>query len=233
MSTYVIADIHGCYNELMQLLKKMDFKSSDTLFINGDTIDRGPDNMKVLRYLMMQPNIYPIMGNHEIMAYRCLKFLIKEVTEESIASLEGGFLEGLLEYREVGGEETIKEFRKLSSEEREDIIEYLSEFSPYEEVEVNGRSFVIVHAGLKNFREDRDLEGYGLDELIFEKPDYSRAYFKNRYLVTGHLPTRAIPGAEPDRVYINNNHIAIDCGAAFGGRLAAVRLDDLYVYYSD
>ena len=92
---------------------------------------------------------------------------------------------------------------------------------------------MIVHAGLKNFNEDRDLEDYKPDELVFERPDYDRVYFKDKFLVTGHLPTMAIPGVEPNRVYMNNNHIALDCGAAFGGRLAAVRLDDLSVFYSD
>ena len=40
MGTYVIGDIHGCYDELVQMLKVIDFKESDRLILVGDYIDR-------------------------------------------------------------------------------------------------------------------------------------------------------------------------------------------------
>ncbi len=233
MSTYVMSDIHGMYDDYRKLLEIIDFSDEDLLYVDGDVIDRGEDGIKVLRHMAMESNILPVLGNHEYMAARCLRFLLREVTDESIDELKSDFLEGLLQWREVGGNKTIEGFSGLSGEEKEGVPDYLSEFTPYEKVCVNGRSFLIVHAGLHNFSEDRDIDDYRLDELIYHTPDYSRVYFKDRFLVTGHLPTRGIPGAEPDRVYMKNNHIAIDCGASFGGRLAAVRLDDLRVFYSD
>ena len=41
MSTYVIGDIHGCYDEFMQMLDKIALSDSDRLLMVGDYIDRG------------------------------------------------------------------------------------------------------------------------------------------------------------------------------------------------
>ncbi len=59
---YAISDIHGEYNQFMQLLEKIRFSDSDTLYVIGDTIDRGPQPIKVLQFMMEQPNIIPIVG---------------------------------------------------------------------------------------------------------------------------------------------------------------------------
>ena len=40
---YIIADIHGCYNEYINLLKKINFSDNDILYILGDVVDRGPE----------------------------------------------------------------------------------------------------------------------------------------------------------------------------------------------
>ena len=135
-------------------------------------------------------------------------------------------MQELLLWQQDGGAVTLEQFQKLELDERYDLLEYLEEFSLYEEVEAGGKSFVLVHAGLDNFSEERELSDYSLHELIFKPADLERVYFKDRYLVTGHLPTLAEKGNE-GTVMIRNNNISIDCGKVFGGRLAAVCLDDL------
>jgi serine/threonine protein phosphatase 1 len=62
---FFIGDIHGEYNLLIKLLKKVDFDPNiDRLFSTGDVIDRGPDSYKCL--LETQEKwFYPILGNHE------------------------------------------------------------------------------------------------------------------------------------------------------------------------
>lgn len=52
MSTYVISDIHGQYNMFIELLDKIDLKDTDTLYILGDVLDRGPHPIKTIRKLM-------------------------------------------------------------------------------------------------------------------------------------------------------------------------------------
>ena len=80
----------------------------------------------------------------------------------------------------------------LSKTDREEIIDYLGEFNLYEEVCVNNRDFVLVHAGLENFQPTRPLSSYELYEMIFGRTDYAKVYFKDKYLVTGHTPTQLI-----------------------------------------
>ncbi|MCU6222827.1 metallophosphoesterase, partial [Enterobacter cloacae] len=43
MATYCIGDVHGCYNELKELLCKIEFNvQKDYLIFTGDLIGRGP-----------------------------------------------------------------------------------------------------------------------------------------------------------------------------------------------
>ena len=66
---YIIADIHGCYNEYINLLKKINFSDNDILYILGDVVDRGPEPIKILQDMMKRSNVFLIIGNHEFMMY--------------------------------------------------------------------------------------------------------------------------------------------------------------------
>jgi serine/threonine protein phosphatase 1 len=65
MRTLVVGDIHGCYNELRQLLRKVQLAPEDCLVALGDIVDRGPDSVKVYNFLRNRPNTIVLMGNHE------------------------------------------------------------------------------------------------------------------------------------------------------------------------
>lgn len=231
---YVMADLHGAYEAYRSLLEQIHFKDSDTLFVLGDVIDRGPDSMKLLQDMMMRPNVFPILGNHEYMGIFCLRFLMQEITEESISSMDPGMVQGLLEWQNVGGQSTIDEFHRLSQEEKQDILEYLEEFELFDEVTVCGKDYILVHAGLDNFSPERPLTDYEPHELIFKTPDYSRVYFPDKYLVTGHTPTRNIDeNPKPDYIYRANNNIAMDCGAGHGGNVGCICLDTGEEFYAE
>ena len=233
MATYVISDVHGNYEGYMKILELIRFSDEDTLYVNGEVIDRGTGGVKILQHMMMQPNIYPILGNHEYAAATCLRFLMKEITEESIGEIDEETIKNLLEWQNIGGQCTMDAFHKLSREEKNDIVDYLDEFALYEEVSVNEKQFVIVHAGLTNFSPDRPLETYEMYELIFKAPDYDRIYFPNKYLVTGHLPTKVIEGnPRPNKIFQKNNHIAIDCAAGYDGCVGCICLDTFEEFYS-
>lgn len=234
MSTYVISDIHGNYDGYMKMLDQIRFSNKDILYVNGDVVDRGKHGIKILQHMMMHTNIYPILGNHDYMAYHCLKFLMQEISEENVDTLTSDRIQGILEWQSVGGSETRNEFKMLSIEEKQDIIDYFEEFSLYETASINGNDFVIVHAGLENFKKDKPLDAYQLHELIFTAPNYDKVYYEDKYLVTGHLPTRRIAdNPNPDRIYRKNHHIAIDCGSGWGGALGCVCLDTLETFYID
>ena len=59
-------------------MKQIRLRPEDTLYILGDTIDRGPDGIKILRQLMDMPNAKMILGNHEYMMLDALYFEHKE-----------------------------------------------------------------------------------------------------------------------------------------------------------
>lgn len=174
---YVLSDIHGEYQRYRKMLDKIQFKDEDTLYVLGDVIDRGDAGLKILFDMMLRTNVFPILGNHEYMMGVCSKFLLKEITKESIAELEqdGELFQGLAEWMNVGGSSTISEMQKLSMEERKDILNYLEEFSLWDEVMVAGKSFVLVHAGLSHFSPERSLDSYQIGELLLEHLDMMRS----------------------------------------------------------
>ena len=233
MAVYVMSDLHGNYEGFMSILEQIKFSEEDELYVDGDIVDRGKGGIKILQYMMMQPNIYPIIGNHEYALMQVLDFVTQEITEETISKIDEKTLQNIIEYQNIGGQVTLDEFHKLSKEEQQDIMEYLKEFAAYEEISVKGNKFVIIHAGFINFRPERKLDDYQLYELIFKAPDYEKVYFMDKYLVTGHLPTRAIEGAKPDEIYMANNHIAIDCASGYGGKVGCIRLDDFQCFYAE
>ncbi len=233
MATYVTADIHGEYDKFERLLERIDLKDEDTLFILGDILDRGPHPIKIIRKVLVMPNVYCMIGNHELMALECMDFLLQEITDESIETLDYKTIGNLSNWLYNGAETTIKEMRMLESEERKNILDSIMEFSVYEEVSVGNKDYLLVHAGLGNYRPDKVIDEYSVKEMVWERPDYNVPYFPDKYVITGHTPTQLIEGnPKPGYIYRHNNHIAIDCGACFdGGRLAAICLDTDEEFY--
>ena len=66
----VIGDIHGCYKTFLALLKQL---PKDDIYIVGDLIDRGPRSNEVIQYLIDNPEIKSVLGNHEEMMLDYLK----------------------------------------------------------------------------------------------------------------------------------------------------------------
>ena len=130
-----------------------------------------------------------------------------------------------------GGITTSRDFSKLERTTRNDILEYLEEFSLYEELKVNKKRFVLVHGGLSGFDEKKPLDEYSMHDMIWGRCDYTKKYYPDKYLVTGHTPTNIIDSDYKGKVYIKNNHIAIDCGAVYGNRLGCICLDTWEEFY--
>lgn len=227
---YAMSDIHGCYGKYRAMLSEIQFKPTDTLYVLGDVIDRGPDGIKILQDMNTRPNVFPILGNHELTAAMCLPWLLNEITEQSLANLDGAQLAALSEWVTNGGGPTLGGVRKLDQEERQDILEYLREMELYAEVEAGGRSFLLTHAALGNFHPDKPLDAYELLDFLFGSPEPETAYYPDKILVFGHTPTRLLCGQ--DRIFRRETMIGIDCGCALeGGRLGCLCLDTLEEFY--
>ena len=228
-----MSDLHGCYDAYKKMLEKIRFQDSDMLYILGDILDRGPNPIKIILDVMGRQNVEVIAGNHCVMAYECLSFLMQEITEESIAGINEEKIGKLLNWQQNGGITTTDEFHKCDQATREKIVEFISDLDVYDEVEVNGKTFVLVHAGLGNYEPGKEMWEYELEELVWQRPDYETKYFEDKYVVSGHTPTLLIENnPKPGFIYQANNHIAIDCGCFIpGGRLGCLRLEDMEEFY--
>ena len=69
---WVVSDLHGCYQMLMDEIKQRQLNPyEDLLICVGDLIDRGPDSVKCLQ-LLNEKWFYAVRGNHEQMALDAL-----------------------------------------------------------------------------------------------------------------------------------------------------------------
>lgn len=63
--TFVVGDIHGCYNEFLELLEQMNVQEEDMIVSLGDIVDRGSKSVEVYNFFENRPNSMVLMGNHE------------------------------------------------------------------------------------------------------------------------------------------------------------------------
>lgn len=233
MATYIMGDIHGEYEMFIRLVKKINLRESDTLYVLGDVVDRGPHPVKVLFALMEMPNAICLLGNHELMALECLEFLMQEITDTSIESLDEKMFDNLVTWQYNGGRTTISEFRVLAREMQREVIDFIKDFLIYEEIMVAGKDYLLVHGGLGNFYPGKRIEDYSIKELVWDRAEYDIQYYEDKYVVTGHTPTQEITGnPRPGYIFRENHHIALDCGCNRPyGQLAAICLDTGEEYY--
>ncbi|ADU23128.1 MULTISPECIES: metallophosphoesterase [Ruminococcus] len=232
MAVYVMSDIHGEYDKYREMLDKIDLRPEDTLYILGDVVDRGPRPVDILQDMMKRPNVYPLMGNHDLLALDILKKLNVEITEENYAvHLDADTMDEMACWLHDGGQTTLAQFRDLTKEEKADVLDYMEDFSVCESAEAGGKIFVLVHAGLGNFRKGKKLREYTFQELLMDRIDPEKDYFEDDdiYVITGHTPTILIWGKA--EIYHSHHNICIDCGACMGGRLACLCLDTMEEYY--
>jgi len=64
--TIIIGDVHGCLDELKDLLAQVSASPEDRLICAGDLIGKGPDPRGVLEWAMAAKNLQCVQGNHEI-----------------------------------------------------------------------------------------------------------------------------------------------------------------------
>lgn len=231
---FVTADLHGCHpREFQQLLQRAGFTDRDFLFILGDVIDRGQYGAQLLIYLSQQTNMQLLLGNHEALMLAC-GFLFEEVTEDSLDRLSAEQLMLVESWLENGGGPTMSGFQKYLKQNPElvmGVLEYLQDAPLYECLEVNGREFILVHAGLDNFDPLRPLDDYAPDELLLVRPSPDTRYFPDATVILGHTPTVCYGPEHDGKALHTDTWICIDTGAAMGKTPMLLCLDTMEEFY--
>ena len=122
MSHYVIGDVQGCYDELINLCSKIKFNpKKDTLIFAGDLVNRGPKSLEVLNFcLENKKSIKAVLGNHDFY----LLYLIEH--KKNNRSLK-----------------TILNANNISK-----IHKWLKKLPLLLKIKINGHNFWISHAGI-------------------------------------------------------------------------------------
>ena len=244
--TYVLSDIHGNMRRFHSILRQIDLKSEDTLYILGDVIDRHPHGIKILREIMAMPNAKMLLGNHEYMMLRA----IGEPYDgpEDIQDREPDELLRLW-YRN-GGDATHHFWKHTRLVVRAEILDYLKSLPLNIDVVVGGTPYKLVHAAALDRYEEYVPEGHDKETqthfAVWNRDaslDYARL---DRYtLVFGHTPTCYITMDNPMCIWREGKRIGVDCGAGWpdeqkiswmmptNGRLACLRLEDMKEFYSE
>lgn len=226
---YVISDVHGCYDLFLALLEKIRLSAQDTLFFLGDAADRGPDGIAVIQDLMRRPNVLCLLGNHEFMFRNVAHGYCTAPGEEERGDFERIFRNWTVRN---GGLVTWEAYLRLPIPQQREILTWLDSLPPYYEIVLNGRAFLLAHAGVGVYAPEKDPADCVLHDFIWERMDYSRTYYQNKLLVTGHTPTFFIDPDSSGLILQRNNHIAVDCGAVYRGSLGCLCLESLETFYA-
>jgi predicted MPP superfamily phosphohydrolase len=191
--TIVVGDIHGCYDELLDLLDKVQFSSTDRVISVGDLITKGPKNREVLERFMADKQFSAVLGNHDLAIRRRWngeKFKLK-----------------------TSQKPTHKELKK----EKERYLPFLNSL-PFT---IDLGEHLVVHAGLRpgltfqsQTTEDMtELRTLGEDRASRHGTPWYDEYDGEKIILFGHWPAN-----EPRR---GKKAIGLDTGCVYGHRLTA------------
>ena len=216
-----IGDIHGMYDKLIGLMDQVQFNPiEDLLIFMGDYIDRGPEPLACLDYVMKlnlqyPDRVIPLLGNHEVMAINY--FRSQDVSDEYDP-------EAIYIWLDNGGQDSYKQLAKLKKRECWKRICWMWMLSNHYKV---GR-YYFCHAGIQPFippEHQRESDLVWIREGFFELYD-------GRYgtIVIGHTPVQYLKmkhwkdGEAPViPQFLENKVIMCDTGAYMdGGRLSCV-----------
>jgi protein phosphatase len=222
----IIGDVHGCFDELVDLLGQLGYSIEKNPSENGalgysvrppdgrkvvflgDLVDRGPKIPEVLALVMGMIEAGTglcVPGNHEIKLMRKLRGKDVQITHGLADSLE-----------QI--EKQVPEFRTKVSEFIDSLISHYV---------LDDGKLVVAHAGMKEEMQGRgsgkvrDFALYGettgeTDEFgLPVRYNWAAEYRGKAMVVYGHTP---VPQAD----WLNRT-INIDTGCVFGGSLTALR----------
>ena len=230
--TYVTADLHGFPPEpLQQKLNEIGFRESDRLYVLGDCIDRGTEGIRLLRWIMPQPNVKMLLGNHEAMMLD-VQELFEAACMPNPDDLTGELRRKYMHWYTNGGHITLPGLQQCTRAQCKHLFRFLERLPLYYEISVNGIPYVLTHSGLGNFREDKPLSAYTQHELTWNRPSLVHEYYKDgKMVVFGHTNTVCYGTMFNGKPIYTDSWINIDVGVARGNPPLLLRLDDMQEFY--
>lgn len=228
---YVMTDIHGDFYHFYQMLVLINFSRSDKLFILGDVLDKGEENLCLLDFIRGTSNIYLLKGNHEL----CCENYLRGKISRRLWDIYGGI-------------NTRVEVDQLPDEKKRELAEYLSSLPIWEKVVIHGQEYLLTHSGYCNsFKVVKDgkidiessikkavesnEEKYLISHDIHTLRHGERL---DKLVIVGHFPTIFLKESQSNQIYFSKNYINLDTGNGhreIGGRLACLRLEDNKAFY--
>lgn len=208
-----VSDIHTHWKELDELLKKCRYKAGeDFLFILGDILERGNDNINALRYVMKlaeAPRVFVIEGNNDTyVTGLSLRYDDQKFLERFSAKSDCCFGEMAQKLDISGFSEDTSAKRKAVYEAYKTEIDFIHALPEVIETE----DFIFVHAGILDKPDWENCEQY---DVMLIKRFVDKAHQSPKTVICGHFPTYAI-GRQNDNLPIIDNErriIDIDGGA--------------------
>ncbi len=89
MATYIIGDLHGCFDELQLLLEKVKFSpEKDKLYLTGDLITRGDKSLECMRFVKsLGKSAQTVLGNHDLHLLSCAYGIKKVKIRDNLTAL--------------------------------------------------------------------------------------------------------------------------------------------------
>jgi len=195
--TIAIGDIHGCYDELIELLEKAELTQEDRVIAVGDLTVKGPKSREVLELFSQDSRFSSVIGNHDLALVN--------------------FWKGELPNLKAAQQRTFDELA-----ESQQLFEFLASLPPYLELD----SHVIVHAGIRPgvalngqaLGDLVELRTLGPDRTSREGTPWYELYNDDKVALFGHWP------ASTPR--IGRRAIGLDTGCVYGYQLTAYIVED-------
>lgn len=225
--TYVMSCLNGCYSDFLKMLQKISFDKNDVLFLLGDISDTGDEPMELLCDLSFRENVWSVCGDRDAATYKMLSGFERMLKNGEAPDRE--FIAEMNEWAEGGGRVALDAFRALDEDMKEGVLDYLSDLSPYDTVHVGGTDYLLVHSGIEDYSEGRDLDDYP-EEAFRTDGEKTALSYPGMTVVCGGRPL-CKEFSEVSSIRRSEGLIELDCGAGHGGRLGCLRLDDGAEFY--
>ncbi len=206
---FAIGDVHGCADELDELLRMLPLRAGCTVVFLGDFIDRGPKSRQVVDLVLelkRTHNVIALRGNHEAML---LEFLDGSDPRRVARFVMNGGSATLATYGDGDG-------RYRMPEAHLDFFQNLP-------LAYDTPEHFFVHAGVPNLPlAQLDPERWG-EEMMWTRKTFLRSNYRwEKLIVHGHSVVESVE--------IASNRICLDTGCVFDRSLSAMEFPSHRIY---